>query len=69
MIYATGEYMSDTENRSLIGWCENDRCGEPIYAGDRHTEDVSDAGNRYFYCPGCGVKATTPDEQLEHEEN
>jgi hypothetical protein len=51
--------------RALLAWCENDSCGEPIYAGSKHTEQVSDNGSRYFYCANCTVKPTTPDEKRE----
>ncbi len=61
--------MNDTKKRSLLAWCENDDCGEPIYAGDKHTEQVSDAGNRYFYCSEHIPKDRTPDEQLPDQEN
>jgi hypothetical protein len=61
--------MNDIKKRSLLAWCENDNCGEPIYAGDKHIEEVSDAGNRYFYCSDCIVKEHTPDENLAGQEN
>ncbi len=58
--------MYDTKKRELIAWCENDDCGEPIYSGDKHVEDVSDSGNRYFYHPHCTRKEVTPDEAQEN---
>jgi hypothetical protein len=61
--------MNDTKKRALLAWCENDDCGEPIYTGDKHIEEVSDAGNRYFYCSDCIVKPNTPDERLSDQEN
>ncbi len=61
--------MNDTKKRPLLAWCENDDCGEPIYEGNKHFEEVSDAGNRYFYCASCNVKATTPDAHLADQEN
>lgn len=57
--------MNDIKKRELLAWCENDSCGEPIYSGDKHIEQVSDAGSRYFYCAGCSVKLHTPDEERE----
>lgn len=60
-----GKFMNEVTTRQLIAWCENDDCGEPIYQGSKHTEQVSDEGNRYFYCPGCNVKPVTPDERRE----
>lgn len=51
--------------RKLLAWCENDDCGEPIYEGSKHVEQVSDTGNRYFYHMQCVMKVSTPDEQRE----
>ena len=58
----TGGIM-ETKQIALLAWCEE--CGEPIYQGQKHTEQVSDNGNRYFYCAGCTVKPNTPDERRE----
>lgn len=60
--------MNDVRKRELVAWCENEDCGEPIYSGDKHIEDVSDNGNRYFYHPQCTVKLHTPDEQFENDD-
>lgn len=59
--------MTDTKSRALIAWCEDETCGRPIYTGDKHTECVSDNGNRYFYCAGCVINVQTPDQALEQE--
>ena len=58
-----GKFMNEVTTRALLAWCEE--CGEPIYSGSKHTEQVSDSGNRYFYCAGCTVKPNTPDEAKE----
>jgi hypothetical protein len=59
-----GKYMA-AMTHELLGWCENDECGEPIYEGTKHVEQVSDVGSRYFYCASCAIKPTTPDEKKE----
>jgi hypothetical protein len=61
-----GKFMNEVTTRQLISWCENDDCGEPIYQGDKHVEQVSESGNRYFYHPQCTVKPNTPDEKEEN---
>lgn len=58
--------MSETKKKQLLAWCEN--CGDTIYTGDKHTEDVSELGNRYFHCSKCTAAVHTPDEELESEE-
>ena len=60
-----GRFMDGTKSRALLAWCESDDCGEPIYEGSKHVEQVSDAGSRYFYCTNCAVKPVTPDEKRE----
>lgn len=55
----------ETKKRFLLAWCEAEECGEPIYDGSKHVEQVSDAGNRYFYCANCAPKLTTPDQKRE----
>ena len=60
-----GKYMTGTTKRSLLAWCENDDCGEPIYEGSKHVEQVSDTGSRYFYCSNCAIKPVTPDSVVE----
>lgn len=60
--------MTERKARELLGWCENEDCGEPIYHGDPHVEAVSSGGNRYFYHPQCQLKPITPDVQLEKDE-
>lgn len=57
--------MLERKARELLGWCENEDCGDPIYQGDPHIADVSSVGNRYLYHPRCRLKPTTPDSQLD----
>ncbi len=61
-----GRQMNDIQKRALLAWCENDDCGEPIYEGDRHIEEISDEGSRYFYHTDCARKVTTPDSVQEN---
>ncbi len=42
--------MTDTKERVLIGWCNNDSCGEPIYKFDIHFIDGGE-----MYCDDCHV--------------
>ena len=43
-----GYTMNEVKARALIGWCNNDSCGEPIYRDDIHFID----GNE-MYCDNC----------------
>lgn len=61
-----GHDMDGLKTRQLIAWCENDDCGEPIYEGDRHIEEVSEGSNRYFYHLKCSRRDITPDGKGDH---
>ncbi len=40
--------MNDTIERTIVGWCNNDDCGEPIYRDDIHFIDGDE-----MYCDNC----------------
>ncbi len=40
--------MNDTQKKILVGWCNNDSCGEPIYKFDIHFIDGGE-----MYCDEC----------------
>lgn len=62
------ESSSKQSTKELRGWCESESCGLPIYEGTAYKSVTSEKGNTYFYCKGCEMKSSTPDEEEREED-